>query len=87
MQKLTKVGELAETPEKKLALVNADGVAYAVQDSVVAVWNEFQGNTRQEVAERLAREGGIDADDLREPVDVIASKLEDIGLLVPVSEP
>lgn len=83
-KKLTKVGELAETPEKKLALVNGDGVAYAVQDSVARVWDEFDGKTSNEVAEKLADEGGFKADELRGAVDLIATKLEDVGLLVPV---
>ena len=85
-QRLTKVGELAETPERRLALVNGDGVAYAVQDSVARVWDEFEGNTYQEVAEKLAREGGLDPERLREPVRLIATELEDVGLLVPVDD-
>jgi Coenzyme PQQ synthesis protein D (PqqD) len=85
-QRLTKVGELAQTPERRLALVNGDGTAYAVQDSVARVWDEFEGNTPEEVAEKLAKAGGLDPDELQESVNVIATKLEDVGLLVPVDD-
>lgn len=84
-QRLKKTGELAETPEKKLALVNGDGVAYAVHDAVARVWDEFDGKTSDEVAKKLAEEGGLSPKEIQASIDNIATKLEDVGLLVPVA--
>lgn len=85
-EKLSRVGELAETPAKSLALINGDGVAYSVQESIVRIWDEFQGDTPEEVAERLAKEEGLNLEELRGPVSVIANKLEEVGLLVPTPD-
>lgn len=82
-ERLKRTGELAETPDGKKALVNDGGTAYLVQDSIILVWEAFEGSTVGEVSERLASMAGKQADELRQPVDEIARGLKDAELLVP----
>jgi hypothetical protein len=82
-ERLTKTGEIAETPGGKKALVNGEGTAYLVQDSIILVWGAFDGNTVGEVSEKVATMAGKRADELREPVGEIARALREADLLVP----
>jgi hypothetical protein len=82
-ERLTKTGEVAETPAGKKALVNCEGTAYLVQDSIILVWDAFEGNTVGEVSEKVANMAGRRADEFREPVGEIARALREAALLVP----
>jgi uncharacterized membrane protein YsdA (DUF1294 family) len=52
--------------------VNDEGTAYLVQESIILVWDTFDGSTVGEVSETLSNIAGKPADELREPVDEIA---------------
>ena len=82
-ERLKKTGELAETPDGKKALVNDEGTAYLVQESIILVWDAFDGSTVGEVSEKLATIAGKQADEFREPVGEIARGLREAELLVP----
>jgi hypothetical protein len=82
-ERLTKTGEVAETPEGNKALVNGEGTAYLVQDATILVWDAFEGNTIGEVSAKVARMAGKRADEFTEPVGEIARALRDAALLVP----
>jgi hypothetical protein len=55
-RRLTHKGHIMETPEGELLLVNENGVAYRVNESVIAVWSLFEDKTVDEVVEEVSRE-------------------------------
>lgn len=82
-ERLSKVGEVADTPDGRRALVNERGEAYTAQDAVIMIWDCFDGKTAEEVAEELAEASGRNPDDLKEPVQKLATELQSVGLLEP----
>lgn len=83
LEKLSKVGEVAETPDGRKALVNGAGKAYVVQDSILVVWDSFDRKTADEVAEELAMASERSPDEFREPIEELARELQSAGLLEP----
>lgn len=79
--RLTKAGELAETPDGKRALVNERGEAFLVQDSTVVIWDSFDRKTAGEVAEELAVASGRPPEEFKEPIRALAQELQKVGLL------
>lgn len=82
-ERLSKVGELAETQDGKKALLNGEGKAYLAQDAVIAVWDSFDGKTADEVAEELALASERNPEDFKEPIQQLARELQSVGLLEP----
>jgi hypothetical protein len=82
-ERLSKVGEVAETPDGKKALVNAAGKAYIVQDSVIVIWDSFDRKTASEVAEELAVASERAPSEFLGPVQDLAKELQSAGLLEP----
>lgn len=82
-ERLSRVGELAETTDGKKALVNAAGTAYVVQDSVVVIWDSFDRKTPGEVAEELALASERSPSEFVEPISDLAKELQNAGLLEP----
>ena len=82
--RLSKVGEVAKTPEGKTALVNGQGKAYLVPDATVVIWDSFDRKTPAEVAEELAVASGRNPEEFKEPIQELARELESIGLLAPI---
>lgn len=84
LERLVKVGELAETPEGRKALVNEAGEAYLVQESTIVVWDSFDRKTVEEVTQELAIASGKNPEEFREPIQEIAKELQNVDLLSPV---
>lgn len=82
-ERLTRKGELAETPEGKKVLINEKGDAYAVSEAIIIVWANFENNTVREVAEKLAVASNRNPDEFQEPVNEIARALRAAELLMP----
>ena len=82
-QRLSKVGEVADTPDGRKALVNEAGKAYLAQDSVIVVWDSFDRKTPDEVAEELAVAAERNPEEFRGPIHALADELESVGLLEP----
>ena len=82
-ERLSKVGEVAETPDGKRALVNGAGTAFLVQDSTIVVWDSFDRKTPDEVAEELAVASERDPEEFKRPIQEMARELQDAGLLEP----
>ncbi|MEN3047777.1 MAG: PqqD family protein [Candidatus Caldarchaeales archaeon] len=80
-RKLTKRGQLVESPEGELLLVNESGVAYLVNESVVAVWSFFEDKTVEEVVLELSNELGIEASEIRDAIKNLADQLIEAELL------
>lgn len=80
-KRLYRMGEITETPSGKV-LVNDDGVAYSANETTIAVWDSFEGNTVEEVTEELATAIVRRPEELIEEVGRIASELEKADLLV-----
>jgi Coenzyme PQQ synthesis protein D (PqqD) len=83
-ERLAKVGEVAETPDGKKALVNGEGKAYLVQESTVVIWDSFNEKTVGEVAQELAVASGRSPDEFRQPIQELAKELQNVGLLAAV---
>jgi hypothetical protein len=82
-KRLAKVGEIAETPDGRKALVNEEGKAYVVQESTIVVWDSFDRKTVGEVAQELAVASGRNPDEFRGPIQELARELQSVGLLAP----
>lgn len=80
-KRLFKKGEITESATGEKLLINDDGTAYAATDAILAIWDSFQGNTVQEVAEELAVEINRSPDELVESVNQVATDLEKADLL------
>jgi len=70
-----------ETPEGELLLVNESGVAYRVNESVVAVWSLFEDKTVDEVVEEVSKELQIDPEEIRQAIADLAEQLIQAELL------
>ena len=82
-ERLSKVGEVAKTPDGRRALVNADGRAFLAQDSVIVIWDSFDRKTAKEVAEELAVASDRNPGDFVGPIQELARGLQSAGLLEP----
>ena len=82
-ERLSKVGEVAETQDGRKALVNTNGKAFVVQDSVIVIWDSFDRKTAKEVAEELAVASDRNPGDFVEPIQELARELQSAGLLEP----
>ncbi|MCS7094867.1 MAG: PqqD family protein [Thaumarchaeota archaeon] len=70
-----------ESPEGDLLLVNESGVAYRVNESVVAVWSFFEDRTVEEVVTELSNELGIEPTEIREAIKGLTEQLLEAELL------
>lgn len=80
-KRLTKKGWLSQTPEGDLVLVNESGDAYRVNEAVVAIWNMFEDKTVTDVVQEVAIQVNRDPAELKEPIEQLASKLVEAGLI------
>ncbi len=80
-RKLTKKGWINQTPEGELLLVNENGVAYRVNESIIVVWDAFNDKTVNEVVEDIASQIDKDPEELREPIEQLAEALLEAELL------
>ena len=80
-RRLTHKGHIMETPEGELLLVNENGVAYRVNESVIAVWSLFEDKTVDEVVEEVSKELQIDPDEIRQAIADLAEQLIQAELL------
>ena len=81
--RLSKVGEVTETPDGRRALLNGEGEAYLAQDAVIVIWDFFDRKTTDEVAEELAVASDRSPDVFKEPIQKVAKVLQSVGLLEP----
>jgi flagellar motor switch protein FliG len=64
-----------------LLLVNEKGVAYLVNESIVAVWDRFENKTVDEVISEVAEISEISPEELREPIRKLVEALVKAELL------
>jgi flagellar motor switch protein FliG len=64
-----------------LLLVNEKGVAYLVNESIVAVWDRFENKTVDEVISEVAEISEISPEELREPIRELVEALVKAELL------
>jgi flagellar motor switch protein FliG len=64
-----------------LLLVNEKGVAYLVNESIVAVWDRFENKTVDEVISEIAEISEISPEELREPIRELVEALVKAELL------
>ncbi|MEM0444607.1 MAG: PqqD family protein [Nitrososphaerota archaeon] len=81
-KKFSKKGYLTQTGEGELLLVNEKGVAYLVNESIVAIWDRFEGRTMEEVIQEVAEISELSPDELREPIRELVDALVKAELLV-----
>ncbi|MBI4258755.1 MAG: PqqD family protein [Thaumarchaeota archaeon] len=81
-ERLSKKGQASQTTAGEMVLVNDKGIAYKVSESVVVVWDSFQGNTTGEVVEEIAANSSKSPDQIREPIEDLVFKLKEAELLV-----
>lgn len=81
-RRFNKRGYLTQTGEGELLLVNEKGVAYLVNESIVAIWDKFEEKTVEEVIQEVADISEIDPDELREPIRELVDALVKAELLV-----
>lgn len=62
-------------------LVNESGDAYRVNEAVVAIWNMFENKTVTDVVEEVASQVNRDPAELKDPIEQLASKLVEAGLI------
>jgi flagellar motor switch protein FliG len=67
--------------EGELLLVNEKGVAYLVNESIVAVWDRFENKTVDEVISEVAEISEISPEELREPIRELVEALVKAELL------
>ncbi|MEM1517847.1 MAG: PqqD family peptide modification chaperone [Nitrososphaerota archaeon] len=80
-RKLSKKGWINQTPEGELLLVNENGVAYRVNESIIVVWDAFNDKTVDEVVVEIASQIDKDPEELREPIEQLAEALLEAELL------
>lgn len=80
-RRFTKRGYVMESPEGELLLVNESGVAYRVNESVIAVWNSFEDKTVDEVVEELSQQLQVSPSEISDAVKRLATQLVDAELL------
>jgi hypothetical protein len=80
-RRLTKKGYMTQTGEGELLLVNEKGVAYLVNESIVAVWDRFENKTVDEVISEVAEISEISPEELREPIRELVEALVKAELL------
>jgi flagellar motor switch protein FliG len=61
--------------------VNEKGVAYLVNESIVAVWDRFENKTVDEVISEVAEISEISPEELREPIRELVEALVKAELL------
>ena len=76
-----KKGEATETASGETVLVNGQGTAYAATEPVLMIWDSFEGNTVEEVAEDIASAANSDPSELINGVNQVATQLEEADLL------
>jgi flagellar motor switch protein FliG len=64
-----------------LLLVNEKGVAYLVNESIIAVWDRFENKTVDEVISEVAEISEISPEELREPIRELVEALVKAELL------
>jgi flagellar motor switch protein FliG len=72
---------MTQTGEGELLLVNEKGVAYLVNESIVAVWDRFENKTVDEVISEVAEISEISPEELREPIRELVEALVKAELL------
>jgi flagellar motor switch protein FliG len=72
---------MTQTGEGELLLVNEKGVAYLVNESIVAVWDRFENKTVDEVISEVAEISEISPKELREPIRELVEALVKAELL------
>jgi flagellar motor switch protein FliG len=72
---------MTQTGEGELLLVNEKGVAYLVNESIVAVWDRFGNKTVDEVISEVAEISEISPEELREPIRELVEALVKAELL------
>jgi flagellar motor switch protein FliG len=72
---------MTQTGEGELPLVNEKGVAYLVNESIVAVWDRFENKTVDEVISEVAEISEISPEELREPIRELVEALVKAELL------
>ncbi len=80
-KRLFKKGELTETDSGEKMLVNEEGTAYSANDAAITIWDSFEGDTVEEVAEELATAINRDPEELIESVSQVVEELEKADLL------
>ncbi|MCS7145871.1 MAG: PqqD family protein [Nitrososphaerota archaeon] len=81
-RRFNKSGYLTQTGEGELLLVNEKGVAYLVNESIVAIWDRFEEKTVEEVIQEVADISELNPDELREPIRELVDALVKAELLV-----
>ncbi|MDT7877385.1 MAG: PqqD family protein [Candidatus Caldarchaeales archaeon] len=61
--------------------MNEKGVAYLVNESIVAVWDRFENKTVDEVISEVAEISEISPEELREPIRELVEALVKAELL------
>jgi flagellar motor switch protein FliG len=72
---------MTQTGEGELLLVNEKGVAYLVNESIIAVWDRFENKTVDEVISEVAEISEISPEELREPIRELVEALVKAELL------
>jgi len=80
-KRLSKKGIVSQTPEGDLLLVNEQGDAYKVNETVIAIWNLFEEKSVEEVVEEVASQINRDPADIRSSIEELAAKLLEAGLI------
>jgi len=80
-KRFTKRGYLTQTGEGELLLVNEKGIAYLVNESIVAIWDRFEEKTVEEVIHEVAGISEINPEELREPIKELVDALVKAELL------
>jgi|FaiFalFF_MnMetaG_3_1042247.scaffolds.fasta_scaffold05586_5 hypothetical protein len=80
-ERLTKKGRLVQTEEGQLILLNDEGKAYLVSEVIAYIWNAFEDRTVEEVTQQLSTVVNEELEELRGPVEQVASQLKAAGLL------
>lgn len=70
-----------ESPEGELLLVNDTGVAYKVNDSVVAVWSIFEDKTVNEVITELSEQLQVSPSEIDDAVKKLVDQLLEAELV------
>jgi hypothetical protein len=80
-ERLTKKGRLVQTEEGQLLLLNDEGKAHLVNEAIAYIWNSFEDRTVEEVTQQLSTVVNEGVEELRGPVEQVASQLKAAGLL------
>lgn len=80
-ERLSKKGHVTKATTGEIVIVNEKGKAYAVTESIMAIWEAFTDKTVDEVAMEIVPLANRDPAGLIKPVSELASQLREAELL------